>query len=176
VTDARFPERWLNDRRIMRLSDSAFRLHVVAITWSVSNRTDGVIHDDDLCLIPTVDANFTDELEKASLWEHDADRWTIVGFAHTQTTAAQLEGLEHKRAVDRERQARHRAKVRDVTRDIAVDGMRDTKDRTGQDRQGLEDVSAHACDRCAQSPTKVDRAGAYYCRDCAPHLWKDSAA
>jgi hypothetical protein len=39
MTDARFPERWLNDRRLLRLSDAAFRLFVISLTWSVSNRT-----------------------------------------------------------------------------------------------------------------------------------------
>jgi len=50
VTDARFPERWLNDRRVLRLSDPAFRLFVIPLTWSVSNRTDGDLYDDDLRL------------------------------------------------------------------------------------------------------------------------------
>jgi hypothetical protein len=47
VTDARFPERWLNDRRV--------RLFVISLTWSVSNRTDGDLYDDDLLLIRRVD-------------------------------------------------------------------------------------------------------------------------
>jgi hypothetical protein len=56
VTDARFPERWLNNRRVLRLSDRAFRLFVISLTWSVSNRTDGELYDDDdLLLIPRVD-------------------------------------------------------------------------------------------------------------------------
>jgi hypothetical protein len=52
MTDARFPERWLNDRRLLRLSDAAFRLFVISLTWSVSNRTDGVLDTGDLTLIP----------------------------------------------------------------------------------------------------------------------------
>lgn len=57
MTDARFPERWLNDRRVLRLSDPAFRLFVISLTWSVSNRTYGELYDDDddLLLIPRVD-------------------------------------------------------------------------------------------------------------------------
>ena len=54
-----------------------------------------------------------------------------MDFLNTQSTATQLAGMEHKRHLDRERQARHRAKVtsadepkdstvtRDVTRDVA---------------------------------------------------------
>ena len=52
MTDARFPERWLNDRRVLRLPDDAFRLFVLSLAWSVANRTDGVLKDDDLPLIP----------------------------------------------------------------------------------------------------------------------------
>lgn len=54
MTDARFPERWLNDRRVMRLSPDAFRTFVIALTWSVANRTDGVITDDDMPFLPGV--------------------------------------------------------------------------------------------------------------------------
>ena len=51
----RFPERWLNDRRVLSLSDPAFWLYVIPLTWSVFNRADGELYDDDLLLIPRVD-------------------------------------------------------------------------------------------------------------------------
>jgi hypothetical protein len=54
VTGACFPERWLNDRRVLRLSDPAFRLFVTSLTWSVSTRTDGELYDD-MLLTPCVD-------------------------------------------------------------------------------------------------------------------------
>jgi hypothetical protein len=38
MTDARFPERWLQDRRVLRLSDVGFRLFTLSLAWSVSNR------------------------------------------------------------------------------------------------------------------------------------------
>jgi hypothetical protein len=161
MTDARFPERWLNDRRVLRLSDAGFRLFVTSLAWSVSNRTDGVLYDDDLQLLLRADTGRGEELRKAGLWERDRDRWLIVEFVSTQTTAAQLAGLERKRAVDRERQARHRAGqsapnpspkgsatpspcpsdgvvARGVTRDVARDGTRDTKARPGQARTGQD--------------------------------------
>ncbi|GAB3494030.1 AAA family ATPase [Amycolatopsis cihanbeyliensis] len=31
------------------------------------------------------------------------------------------------------------------------------------------------CDRCRDTPTRVDNAGNRYCRTCAPHLWQDTA-
>jgi hypothetical protein len=168
MTDARFPEKWLNDRRVLRLSDSAFRLFVIGNAWAVSNRTDGEMHVDDLPLLPSVDVGFADELAKAGLWERIGDRWLIADYANVQTTKAQLEGLEHKRMVDRERQARHRAGspklaspressggipsgfqpdtrvdvTVDVTRDIPRDGTRDTKE--GQDRTGAGEEGPYA--------------------------------
>jgi hypothetical protein len=52
MTDARFPERWLNDRRVLRLPDDAFRLFVLSLAWSVANQTDGRIYDEDQALVP----------------------------------------------------------------------------------------------------------------------------
>jgi hypothetical protein len=133
VTDARFPERWLNDRRVRRLSDPAFRLYVISLTWSVSNRTDGVLYPDDLSLLADVDPARAGEMEKSELWRRVKDYWLITEFEDTQSTREQLEGLDRKRRLDRERKARQRARERsNVTQDVT----RDTKDRTGQDRTG----------------------------------------
>lgn len=173
MTDARYPERWLNDRRLLRLSDAGHRLFVTSLAWSVSNRTDGVLHDDDLCLIPRADTGRAEELEKAGLWERDRDRWVVVEYASTQTTAAQLAGLDHKRVVDRERQARHRARAsataestaapprdvtRDTTRDVAGEATRDTKARPGQARTGQEEAQARDTRAAPSTPRRSDRA------------------
>ena len=40
MTDARLPERWLNDRRLQRHSADHYRAFVNALLWSVANRTD----------------------------------------------------------------------------------------------------------------------------------------
>jgi hypothetical protein len=129
MTDARFPERWLNDRRVRRLSDPAFRLFVISLTWSVSNRTDGVLYPDDLALLADVDPASAAEMEKSELWRREKDYWLIADFENTQTTREQLEGLDRKRRLDRERKARQRARDRGgVTQDVT----RDTKARTGQ--------------------------------------------
>jgi hypothetical protein len=160
VTDARYPERWLNDRRIMRLSDPAFRLFVIANAWAVANRTDGVLHDDDLWLMATVDAACCGELAKVSLWQRDQDRWLIVDYASTQTLSAQLDALDRKRQLDRQRKARQHGRQRaeselNVTVDVTRDGARDTKDRTGQARIGVgQDVGSDdqlACRDCGGS-------------------------
>lgn len=133
MTDARFPERWLNDRRLLRLSDGAFRLFVTAMTWSVSNRTDGVVSEDDLPLMLRVDPGQAVELEKHDLWRREGDGWLITDFADTQTSKAQLDGLDLKRQQDRERASRYREKRK------SRDSSRDDKgqDRTGKDRTGI---------------------------------------
>ncbi|MCA1704843.1 MAG: hypothetical protein LC808_16880 [Actinobacteria bacterium] len=140
MTDARFPERWLNDRRMLRLSDAGFRLFVTSLAWSVSNRTDGALLDDDLSLLAYTDSNRVAELARAGLWERRPNGWQIVDFAVTQTTAAQLAGLDHKRVMDRERQAQHRSKAKmDSSSPVTRDRTRDTEDRTGKDRPGEEE-------------------------------------
>lgn len=126
MTDARFPERWLNDRRVLRLSDAGFRLFVISLVWSVANRSDGVIHDDDLPLLPSgADAARSGELEKVGLWRRDRDRWLIVDFLSTQSTRDELDRLESIRRSEREKKARQRAKNSAGPRD----GPRDSPGR-----------------------------------------------
>jgi hypothetical protein len=116
VTDARFPDRWLTDRRLLRLHDDAFRLFIVVLVWSVANKTDGVIYDDDLLLIPRVNAGCADHLVKAGLWVRKADYWVITVFADTQTSRGELDALAARRLADRQRKARERLrKASDVT-------------------------------------------------------------
>lgn len=109
MTDARFPEKWLNDRRVLRLSDPAFRLFVIGLAWSVSNRTDGQLDDDEPALMPTVDPAASAELEKSGLWARDADRWLITVYAGTQTTRQELEHADAAREKARLKKARQRA-------------------------------------------------------------------
>jgi hypothetical protein len=160
MTDARFPERWLNDRRLRRLSDPGFRLFMVSLTWSVSNRTDGVLYPDDLALLADIDPARGAELEKAGLWRREKDCWLVVDFENTQTTREQLEGLDHKRRMDRERKARQRARER-AGQQVASRVTSDVTQRTGQDRPGRnprprevrsEEEQEHAHERANDDP------------------------
>lgn len=142
MTDARFPERWLNDRRIIRLSNSAFRTFVLGMTWAVANRTDGYIARDDLDFIHGANPDDADELVKAGLWEwaDDSGYW-IEGFTKVQTSAAQLDGLEMKKQQDARRAKKYRDKKKDSPPDPNPPSSRDSsrddigQARTGQDRQ-----------------------------------------
>lgn len=109
MTDARLPEKWLNDLRLLRLSDAEHRLFVVALMFAVTNRTDGVLYGDDLPLMPGVDIAQADGLVKAELWQGDGDQWLIADYATTQTSKHELEVLENIRRRDREKKARQRA-------------------------------------------------------------------
>jgi hypothetical protein len=110
MTDARFPERWLNDRRVLRLSDDAFRLFVCGLAWSVANKTDGYLSDEDLALIPGVNLEAAEALYDAELWWSHMHGAQITEFEDTQTSAAQLEAAAiARRANDRKRQDRHRS-------------------------------------------------------------------
>lgn len=103
------PEKWLSDRRLLKLSDAAFRLHVTGLMWSVSNRTDGIIEADDLPVMPRVDPGAVAELEKADLWTQSRGRWLIKDFKGTQTSKKQLEQQDEAREADRVRKAAERA-------------------------------------------------------------------
>lgn len=146
MTDARYPEAWLNDRRVVRLSDAGHRLFVTATAWSASNRTDGFLEEADVRLIHSVDPRHHTELLSAGLWAEVPGGWQIVDFHKTQTTKAQLEGLDHKRHQDRERKARERARRRgepdpepggDQQASRVTSGVTsDVTQRQGKDRQG----------------------------------------
>lgn len=109
--DARMPERYLVDRRIVRLPHPARSSYFMATLWSVSNRTDGRIERDDLALIPTFEPTCVDALVAASLWEQDdtGDAWMIADYMSTQTSRADFEVLENARRADREKKRRQRA-------------------------------------------------------------------
>ncbi|WP_405071569.1 hypothetical protein OG558_19725 [Kribbella sp. NBC_01510] len=175
MTDARYPERWLNDRRINRLSDSAHRAFVRSLAWSVSNRTDGRLYADDLDDL-RVDPGVVVEFTKAGLWETWDEGWLIVDFDTTQTTKAQLEGLDHKRVLDRARKQRERAhkagdhslclpdhcSLAGVSRVTSTVAERVTH-RTGQDRTGqaFKEEQVEADGNCSVCGTPMDPAAWY---------------
>lgn len=109
MTDARFPERYLSDRRVLRLSADEFRGWAFATIWSVSNRTDGAILSDELLLIPFMKAETAQKLEACGLWEPVTGGWTIADFGQAQTSRHELEVLDNARRRDREKKARQRA-------------------------------------------------------------------
>lgn len=145
VTDVRLPEKWLNDRRLVKLSDPAYRLFVASLLWSVTNRTDGMIETADLPTIPHVDTSHVSELVAGRLWRDISGGWVIADYSATQTARGELERLETIRRGDRERKARERAtkaSSQHVPPDVSAGSppdasMRTVEARTGQDRDRL---------------------------------------
>lgn len=109
MTDARFPERYLSDRRVLRLTADEFRGWSFATIWSVSNRTDGVILRDELPLVPFMKVETAQKLEACGLWAVIDGGWVISDFVQTQTSRHELEVLDNARRRDREKKARQRA-------------------------------------------------------------------
>jgi hypothetical protein len=122
MTDARLPERWLNDRRLQRLSAEHYRTFTNSLLWSVANRTDGRIEREDVALVPHWSAHAAQALVDARLFTPDRDGWLIADYAATQTSRSELETLENIRARDREKKARKRAAAAGVTGECPGDG------------------------------------------------------
>jgi hypothetical protein len=150
--DMRYPERWMNDRRINRLSDSEHRAYVLALVWSVANGTDGVITVEDLELMPKpVTREALEGLKRAELVTEQLAAgelvWMLSDYESTQTTRAERESLETARRAKRDRQRAHRARAavggsgaRAAEAGASVlSAVSDTalgQDRLGQDRTG----------------------------------------
>lgn len=143
MTDARFPERWLNDRRLMRLAPVDFKSYVVSLAYAVANRTDGRLDLADLEACPGFTLDSIPRLVSAAVWvERDAGVWGITEYLTTQTTRAQLDAAQRARESGRARVARYRARHAEsdmsagsepVTRDVTGESTRTGQDRPGQD-------------------------------------------
>lgn len=140
MTDARFPERYLMDRRLVRLDPVDFRSFTMAMLWSVSNRTDGLVEPEDRILIPGFAESSTAALVACGLWTVADGGWLIADFASTQTSRHDLDVLENARRRDREKKARQRAaeSYASVTGTVPGDTSPGTAQaRTGQDFKGI---------------------------------------
>ena len=145
--DSRFPTHYLNDRRVLRASTSAFRQFVLGTAWSVSNMTDGLISREDLPLVTFSSTENADELVRLGLWDETEDGYIINDFEKHQTSAAVMEAsLINRRKSERERQARKRAKDKEATeppmsqgqsRDghVTSEGKAEAEARQGKDEE-----------------------------------------
>jgi hypothetical protein len=165
MTDARYPDRWLNDKRVTRLTDRAYRAFVCALAWSVSNETDGIIEPADLPMIPGFAACCEDELVASGLWAESECRWVITVFEDTQTSAAEHQALRTARAKNKARQARWRAgksASRNVTNDVTnnatlpVEKQVTTQARLGQASPDLDNENETESTQVSTSPSEAE--------------------
>lgn len=147
MTDARYPERWLHDRRVTRLSDRAHRAYVVTLAYAVANRTDGMFTVEDLADLPRYVEQEVPALIEAGLWLpiEDGTGFRAVDYFDTQTSRAELEALDRGRLAAREKKARQRATAKVAPTDPEpasaavpgdVPGDQTGQARTGQARTG----------------------------------------
>ncbi|MGO2166660.1 hypothetical protein [Corynebacterium casei] len=109
--DSRFPTYYLQDRRVLKATPTAFRLFVIGSAWSVSNMTDGLIPSDDFPLIPLAQTHDADALVSLGLWSKVDAGWRINDFLKIQTSASQMEAsLANRKAADAERQRKKYAR------------------------------------------------------------------
>src|SRR3954452_6765581 len=156
MTDARLPERWLNDRRIVRLTDGAFRTFTTSLLSSVANRTDGVIDTDDLDLVHGASSRHVPELVTAGLYAPHGSVHLIADFAATPTSRDELLLLENNRRQQREKKARQRARKAETASPGTSPGTGSPgtapRDNAGQDRQDRQDRQALVGPQDVQSP------------------------
>lgn len=149
MTDTRVPERWLSDRRVLRLSDRGYRLFITAMTWSVTNRSDGVIDADDLEMMPgRFGTSDMAELVTAELAAPRLTGWLLLDYEGTQTSKHELEVLQKVRDRERIKKAKQRAAASGkggppegtVPGDVPGDVSQGTA-QEGQDRQERQAVT-----------------------------------
>lgn len=121
MTDARHPEKWLNNRRFLLLSGDAYKLHSFLMMYAVSNRTDGKLTQQDLALVRGVDTGKVPELEAAELLKWSRGKWVLTEYRDTQTSKSALDALDNQRRRDREKKRRKRDALRDAAAVAAGD-------------------------------------------------------
>lgn len=138
MTDARFPERWLNDRRLQFAAPETFRVFANLLMWQASNRSDGHIPGDALPLIPHASTAEMGALVTAGLLDPDigGDGWYITpAYLDPQTTRDQLEAADEARRKARDKKRRQRARAAAPRAAVPGDVPRDsTRTGLGQDR------------------------------------------
>jgi hypothetical protein len=120
----RFDDRFPTHRKVRRLSDAAFRLHVSAIHWCAEHLTDGHVPADELDLVSDVTdpKSAVAELEP-KLWEPLDDGWLIHDYLEYQPPASKVRA---DRDAKKERQDRWRdKKSRDASQGESQDESRD---------------------------------------------------
>lgn len=146
--NSNYPERWLNDRRIKRLSDAGHRFLVIAMTYAVANKTDGLLDletVDELVGNHGCDREAVPELISRGLLMVVEDGWFLIDFPTTQTSVAQANAAELarmkknrdqnvKRYIDLKRESLT-VSIRDSEKKVF--SLDQTSTRPDQTKQGL---------------------------------------
>ncbi len=124
MVDARVPDRWLTDRRWLRLTPRERHDGISLLLWAVAVRSDGILDRRDLhlCPWPIEVGSVAALLAGGLLLEIDDDHVGFADWSGSQTTRAELDAAAEMRRKGRERQRRHRAKKagEEVTTNLVV--------------------------------------------------------
>lgn len=113
MTWLRVDDRFPRHRKVRRLSDRAFRVHVTAMAACAEDETDGLVTGDDLAdLVGVAQRYVTDavvELVAAGLWDvvEEGRVWQVHDYLDYNPSHASLVA---DREANRRRQAKHRRK------------------------------------------------------------------
>jgi hypothetical protein len=165
----RFDDRFPSHRKIRRLSDAAFRLHVSAIHWCAEHLTDGHVPDDELELVSDVadPKAAVAELERR-LWLRQDDGWLIHDYLEYQPSA---EKVRADRDAKKDRQDRWRGKARDAVGDASQGESQDASRDASQDatpypsRPVPEGRGAPPSTRCAKHVDNSDPPPCNRCKE-----------
>jgi hypothetical protein len=108
---------------------------VCGLAWSVANKTDGYLSDEDLALIPGVNLEAAEALYDAELWWGHMHGAQIIVFEETQTSRADMEVLANARRRQRDKMRRRRGGT--VPRHVPGHSSGNST-RTGQARPGAK--------------------------------------
>jgi len=118
---ARFEDSFPSHRKIVRLSDATFRVHVQAIIWCSRYANDGELTRRELRDVAKPIKSWgliVKVLVREGLWEEVDGGWKIHDYLDYQPSAAQVAS---DRAAARERQRRYRANGHAVTNGVTKD-------------------------------------------------------
>lgn len=116
MVSANIPEQWLSNVSILRLSYRARDHHTMLLTWSVSNRTNGLVPKDIDLFQPTITSEGLTELTESGLLEDQGKDFLLTKYEESQSSAAQIDAgvLAARRNSDKLRKRRQRANEKEV--------------------------------------------------------------
>jgi len=125
----KFDDQFPIHRKVSRLSDAAFRLHVEAIFWCARNLTDGFIGQGDLVSVSRYrrPQGYVAELVNGGLWDVVDDGWQIHDYLDWQDSRDKVLRIrEARRAAGRAggiRSAQSRSKPKAKLKQVASDSV-----------------------------------------------------
>lgn len=97
-------------RKVIGLTDAAFRLHIEGLCWAHRSLTDGFVPQ--AVVRRLSDMAFAIELVDAGLWEAGEGGWWVHDYLAHQVARSEVEGLSNKRRVSGARGAHTRFHVK----------------------------------------------------------------